>query len=589
MPVVPRIEKRIETAPTPAVNVPDIGAGVKLPLIQPYEGIRGIETPRELVRPGQPIMPDMGMKEGLKAIDTAITIAQKEKERIDNAIALEMDLELFNAGEEIESTVKDKYKGSNVMGAEDDALQLWRERAEDIRGRYVKNQELAGAYHKVGTQYTKKLLANIKTHTAKELDKYEISSYDNNIIAKTDEAINNPLITEAIINDIKEKTITFSNNRGLGEDWTKNKIRSQVSTIRAGAIQELLNNDDSLTAQVYFNKYKEEIDESIKGQIGAKLKTVGDQQKGINTADAIFRLNSKGALEDMLNVGRKELEGNPSAYNTFVTEINRMYSAREKDIQQKTKSAYKVVMGHIVKAELAGGTPSIKTIPAEDWQRLIDVAPDVADKVLDEMRRESKALSVEEKMAQAINWGTLTNNPQALKDMDLDGMLLKKEIGAEHYKNLVLLRDKYDPVKSEFIKSAIQKIDKTLFDSTDKNKNLRLQLYHKDLLINYVKNNYDKPDYDPNGFVDKILEPIKLSTTETILNVLFPIKEEAELVRKKALQKEVGKPSVRGEKKKTGASPANLREKAIEILRKDNKQITENNINYIIKQLEGRK
>ena len=378
-------------------------------------------------------------------------------------------------------------------------------------------------------------------------------------------------LSQNIIN-FEERIKTLYDIGSIGAEEAARVIVKGTAEIAEADLDKLIISNPSVAhAMLQRGFYNEYLSKDKLEEYDRKLKPLIYAQEGIRAAIEIY----EGSLPDtpineLLRQARERFENAPEELKIVRSELIKMHSADKDAKTQAIQTAVDEVHRYIVSIQLEGRIASISDVPREVWKRLWEIAPEEANRITDQLRNETeqqkdrlerKALESERKaLDQEIswwtNWGTLISDPKSLKAANLNEMLVGREIGPVQFRALVEAKEKQDPLKEEFTKLAIRRLNeartKMLFYGNDVNENNKRWAYYVELTHRYIKNNYDKPDFDPQMFVDKVLEPIVVGRVRRVMDFMIPDRvlepEELKLTKEKKeyLEKLAEIPEVEG-------------------------------------------
>lgn len=295
--------------------------------------------------------------------------------------------------------------------------------------------------------------------------------------------------------------------------WTREEAAAHRSDSYLGIAQEKIARGDALGARAFLesDRAKAALDQKDRAAALAKIAPVEAAQLGLTVARGLKRDNPKATLAELDGMAYRalvEAGGRPEAYEHATRDLAAQFKREDdtrKDVADEAErkvyatiaekvrkgepismadvppedyaallavapdkargveetirvrdnreeaDALEVVLVEIAKAEREGRVPKRGDVPAEAWDRLLAVAPDKADIVLDELRAEGHADEDRRRLAsdrareaanrpgngQRITWAGLKQSPEALLKSNLDKLLAGGKITGPQYDDLV--------------------------------------------------------------------------------------------------------------------------------------------------------
>lgn len=211
--------------------------------------------------------------------------------------------------------------------------------------------------------------------------------------------------------------------------------------------------------------------------IDKTLKPLVTKQVGLDTALALGKQLGAKSLTEILDQARTQLKSNPDALVFAESQIKAMEQERLAGVKAKQEEAAKPVHDTLAKMIMAGKTPKITDIPTAQWNALVAVDPEEAQKIVEhvkgkwqeevdrqerkarEARTEAQAVKTAADQAkmlpQLMNAVALQNDPESLRNVNLDKLLVDGAISKTQYPQLAAKQRELiaDPEKGRYIRS----------------------------------------------------------------------------------------------------------------------------------------
>lgn len=471
---------------------------------------RSVETQKI----GMPQIPTLGVNvpklDATQVFNAAENLLKEEKNKADQLAYLDYDTQL--AGETIRLQVEAmKRQGRDALNFQS-SIEDYDKYASTLTNTLTNNTQKAAAYRSMSVRRVE-LDRALQTHAASEVKKFEDNTY---LQAKTndlDVAILNFRDDSRIKSSIahqKALTLDYAKSNGYTaeDEWTKRMIAADTSAIHKNIINRYLANGEDLLAKNYFTQNRTEI-------------------TGTDIADIEHKVDAASTYGEAERIAAKVWE---EIGPKFPNDAVKLYDI-EKEIRSLTVDNEKVAKAALATAREASSTWNLQQAETEKAlvsgimidvnkgltlgrlrkdSRFIELSGQQQTQIQDYMMRKDKEVDLETRLTQAAAWGRLISNPDELASADLEGMLMRNEIDKNQYSDLVKLRVKADPMKSQRAELARQLLNRTassrMFDD-DKQVNNDEWFKAQTQLREYVTQNWDKPDYNPEEFVQTLIKP----------------------------------------------------------------------------------
>lgn len=587
---MPRVEQRVEERPAPTPNLP---SG---------------DTP-EISGIGQPEKTAFNMEGVNKVVDALI---QKEIERVDEAVGLDNDLKMSLVTDAIEESAK-RHRGRDAGLALDESRKNFPEAAEKIRKESVKTRGQEDRFNRSLARNTLKLETNIGSHVSREHDSYYRTAYEASKIRLKDEAGKNPEIFDANMKEIAETNRKFKETNGLSDEWLKNTIMQDNADMVNNAITQHENNDNPQAALDVFNKYKGDIPEKDRLGVGERLKKETDKKQGRDFAISIY--TKEKTTEQMYAETDKWAGSNEDKRDAARRETDRTVATAEKSKKQTEEAAWNLINLRAIEVIRQGRTPNENDFSAALRKGIEDADSEGWRKQLEAWQRSPKS-NRETSELQSVNFNAIYADKPNWKYMSSNEFKAfviseggKGNISQKHVFDLMKMYENENPLNAPIAKRAISELNTTytrmIANTADEDEKKAIGATwseKKQMLDDFIMNNHalEVEEYRKkmNIFIEEVVNPAKADFWGRVIDNLSsgaPYKDVAEKKKREKLRGLAGEPASGMQMGKTplmkpGPSKEvkenEKRRQAIELLKKNKRPITENNIKWLMERLK---
>jgi hypothetical protein len=328
VPIVPRVTRRVDTAPIP---------GVQVDTTVSREATGGGQSTREMFNAGQNLVNQqiqtVGAREEAQFKERERLFIQ-EKKRADEVAIQGLDTLASKAHTDTETKIR-SMQGRDAMRAPDVAAEDWKKVSDDLK-ETLHNDDQKFAAEKILKAREEMLYKSAQSHAFNEIQKQDDNETSAYVASVQNEAINNAMDNERVGLSIFQQRSTlerYGKRRGLsGTVELSNKIFNAVSDTHVSVIEKRLAMGNINAARSYYEAHKDEIagKESVKfpeyiDNYEKRLKSRADDAKKLQY-DEQLRQNMLDAFSGKLTM----------------TELQRQYRNDETDIGDYTKMAHVV-------------------------------------------------------------------------------------------------------------------------------------------------------------------------------------------------------------------------------------------------------
>lgn len=315
-------------------------------------------------------------------------------------------------------------------------LQDYDTRAAALKARLGTDEQRAAADLLIA-QRKGQLNLQLQRHIAAETRRYQVEVDQAKLDSGLNRAINSFQDPEAVKAELQTGAAVILSDTSASPEEIETRLGAWRSSVH-GSIVERIANDDPQQAQEYFAANKDAIvDAKVRGRLEKMLEPLVDAQRGSTIAGEVFaRAGDSGSLLDMLQEVREKHANDPEVRKHAEVELRGLYSAREEEKRQEIDTAERAVTSAIAKAVLAGRTPTRKDVPNHLWNRLAGVAPERVVQLVDNMAQRQER-GVSESQETLTTWGELKRNPERLRSVNLDALLVAGQLSPRHYQDLI--------------------------------------------------------------------------------------------------------------------------------------------------------
>lgn len=258
-----------------------------------------------------------------------IEFANQQKKRFDQVNLQDYDTALSKFQIDLESEAL-SLKGKDAANAQAVANTGWKAGLESLNSMLVNDEQRAEAQRLAADRFIS-LYKTISTHTARELENYDIESTQSAIVNARNEAIINyttPGKFAEQINKQKNLLSSFAQSYGKGDEWLEQNIKKNVSETHLNLITHLVNNSQDITASSHFKKFKKDFtaDDLMKAEsIVEAGSTEGEAQRVVDSLIKQKKNYSEALSEIILKT-----EGNPKLRKSMRLEAEAQYGGMQR-------------------------------------------------------------------------------------------------------------------------------------------------------------------------------------------------------------------------------------------------------------------
>lgn len=382
----------------------------------------------------------------------------------------------------------------------------------------------------------------------------------------------------ALVNYQKTLDTQLGNKSISAEEYAILK-KTGVSKIREANIESVLA-ADPVSAQAVFNSVKNELTTDTQERLEKVLKPSVTRQTGMDVGTAVFKADTTGSLEKMIDtVKAKEIT--PESKEIAIAAVKDQWNVRKADetrVATEAKEGVLKILNPIAR-ERGDGTNKQSDLTPAQWSDLEQKNPDFAKTLQDSMRRERDYLENQAKAeARAVEAEKRSNRQEAAAARQeirqarqekryeqaenesailLDPNFAKRDIAADYalkridtsqYLKLKGLQEKADPVKSDTFKRALSRVtagtalaDSVGLKGSDAAEVAVWKQKYGDLVKAFAYNNYDKPDFDA-----KMTEFVEKNVLSEMVTSLFSLDSTDRQGKFKEAQKVAGELPAKG-------------------------------------------
>lgn len=386
------------------------------------------------------------------------------------------------------------------------------------------------------------------------------------------------LVNLALVNYQRTLDTQLGNKSISAEEYAILK-KTGVSKIREANIESVLA-ADPVRAQAVFNSVKNELTTDTQERLEKVLKPSVTRQTGMDIGTAVFKADTTGSLEKMIDtVKAKEIT--PESKEIAIAAVKDQWNVRKADetrVATEAKESVLKILNPIAR-ERGDGTNKQSDLTPAQWADLEQKNPDFAKTLQDSMRRERDYLENQAKAeARAVEAEKRSNRQEAAAARQeirqarqekryeqaenesailLDPNFAKRDIAADYalkridtsqYLKLKGLQEKADPVKSDTFKRALSRVtagtalaDSVGLKGSDAVEVAVWKQKYGDLVKAFAYNNYDKPDFDA-----KMTEFVEKNVLSEMVTSLFSLDSTDRQRKFKEAQKVAGELPAKG-------------------------------------------
>ena len=473
-------------------------------------------------------------------------------------------------------------RGRDSFGIHGDVEEQYRKRTSEIEMGLASDEQRI-AYRKLVSNRWGDIDRQLMRHTGTEMRAYDDETSRQWFIGEQLRVATQYLDPEIVNHSIerqKEMALRYARRHPeLPPEWLKNKTQEVESTTHKMVVNQLLINDDDAGANEYYNEHSGQIIDT-NGELKNKIKQSVTTGRGRRIADDTWLTygpdSEHAPIElDKMTAAVKKRTKDGKVIKAATTSIKER-SALFKQARDEREEANE---GEVWKRYDEFGSDGLWTSP-EFLALSGKTQRSVKDKVAGYANKAAKIEKEGIREEQEINFHRLADDPELLRESDLDHMLRNEEISTLGYRSLQKMRDpKNAPGYKEASKMLSTALTKKLFNARDAADNSKQWAEFTVMLQDYMVNN---PEGDPIEYVNSIMEPIQTSWVEKALNVVSRGAPGTEAAVERRRQELEG--IAAGDTLPLFPAP-DKREDAIEKLKTKGYPVTEANIEYVIERM----
>lgn len=497
-----------------------------------------------------PMAPEGAFTGLQKTGDAALNLYNEQVKMVNEAVTLDASTKLEMGNSDIALQAAQQFKGKDAVAGLDWGLKEFDKRAVEISNGLTEVQKMSVMDR--AAQYRADLYKTLSAYSVKEAEKFSAESNKNFWDMKG----NNIALGYADPGAFKRNSDEL--RASINDYYMGNTAAAQAEyqgrldqASEEGIIGLLAKGQDMLALQRYEETKGLISSAAIRTKIEEKLKIASTNGEADRISqDTLARLTPEDPLKPM-NVFDvvKDIRSKTSdphvfkAAETMAHEYVNNWNERQKELYEANKSDVYKDAAKDVPFTIIKNKPSYLALNGGDQEAFKEKMRARAEHAADRAKKTDE----ETKLAQTQRWGELISNPDLLRNTDLNVELVARKIDKTQYQNLTMAKEKQDPLKSNEAKNAIANIDKAaaqrLFNPDDSAANIAEWNRAKGLIQTYIQNNWDKPDYDPAGYANKLIEPVQESWSQWLLDKVSegqPGLESATKDKYDTLSKEAG-------------------------------------------------
>jgi hypothetical protein len=508
-----------------------------------------------------------------KASGILAELQQDEKRKADEVVSLEKINQGWEANN-ILATSALRREGKDAIGITGPTLEQSDKQWTEIESQLTNDAQRA-AVRRARQAKRHELTELLQRHEAAQYDKLDRSETEKAIVNFRSDAEADYRNPETVATNIARQRATYTDyatRHGLGEQEIQATLDDLTSKTHTGVVNRFLANGDDLTAKAYYDTNRTAItaDDAIPLERALKEGSTNGAADRLSM-DAVTKLmpTDKTApmnLFDVMAAIRTQTQDVTviKAAEGMAREFVENFNTRGRQLVDGRKQA-------VYKAAAEG-------IPAKDIYRMpeyLELGGVDQETFKQHVRAKKRVVDEATKTEQTTRWGDLISDPELLGTTDLNAELVSGRIDRPQFHSLTLAKDKQDPLKSDQAKNAIALIDRAgtqrIFNPADRAKNIEGWNKSKNVLQAYIRNNWNNPDYAPDEFALKLMEPVRESWAQWAIDKVSagqPGLEAATAEKYRELSQEAG------------GDPR--RQQAIDTLKAAGKPVTEANITFIM-------
>lgn len=253
-------------------------------------------------------------------------------------------------------------KGKNAFGVSELAEKEFN-KIEESLVKELDDDDLINSFRQ--KVFTKKaaLKLQLQGHESNQYEKFEEVNYETAMQNSIEDAVNG-FNDEGIINLSLQKqfedTVRYAQNKGLGEEWAKEKINDHTSKTHKAVITRMLNGNATSQAKSYYEKYKEQITGQDKVETEKLIKDGSLKGEAQAIADQVTR-GDIGMEDALLKIrGIKDPDLRDEANRRVKLAFNEIQDAKKFESDKALEDASLFVEQN----------KTVDAIPAQTWQKL---------------------------------------------------------------------------------------------------------------------------------------------------------------------------------------------------------------------------
>lgn len=330
MPVVPRAQRQVGTAPLPGARVSPGAPAAAF---------------------GVPASVDLS---GLQR--SAERVYEQERQKANQAALLDADSQAWELEKGLFHDPKTgalQSRGKNAIDATDKAVTDYEKGIGEI-GTKLSSDEQRLAFQARAQARRIALDGRLQEHVANETQRYVDEQFDTAIRSRIDEALStfqDGANVDRLVLEQKAIVREYGKNHGWAPEVTDAKTAAAVSQTRAGVISRMLTAGDDRTATAYYAKYKADITGSDAERIDKALEIGSTEGTALRTVDSIWNTLGPKSANDPVKVAtmedaiREQHADDPKVIKAAVAELRSRASAFNAQQNELTASNKAGVLG----------------------------------------------------------------------------------------------------------------------------------------------------------------------------------------------------------------------------------------------------
>jgi hypothetical protein len=250
-------------------------------------------------------------------------------------------------------------KGPAAFGLPEQVGQEFNDQADEIAKTATTDRQ-KNAFATMRNEYALELHAAVMKHTWAEMQQYQAQELQAFLENSRNSAISQATDPRAIGLELQRQVDairTHAPQLGLGPEQLQKQIDATRSATHVGVIENLLAQEKSKTAQIYFEEAKDQISGEQIARLEKALKEGSTRKEGQTQADAI--LAAGGTLTEQREKARQIDDAD--VRDQVMTRLEHEWSVREVQQRQDTEAALKTAY------DIVDRTKDVSKIPPTAW------------------------------------------------------------------------------------------------------------------------------------------------------------------------------------------------------------------------------